>query len=119
MYERKIPVDLSCPLRLTMSLIASKWKSCILDELRDGRPMRPSSLHKALPEATPRVLDMQLKELLEDGLVQKTVYPELPPHSEYSITELGASLLPILDGMITWGEKNQALFERKFASFPS
>lgn len=119
MYERKIPVDLSCPLRLTMSLIASKWKSCILDELRDGLPMRPSALHKALPEATPRVLDMQLKELLEDGLVQKTVYPELPPHSEYSITELGASLLPILDGMIAWGEKNQTLFERKFALFPS
>lgn len=75
MYERKIPVDLSCPLRLTMSLIASKWESCILDELRDGRPMLPSALHKALPEATPRVLDMQLKELLEDGLVRKTVYP--------------------------------------------
>lgn len=102
-----------------MSLIASKWKSCILAELRDGRPMRPSALHKALPEATPRVLDMQLKELLEDGLVQKTVYPELPPHSEYFITELGATLLPILDGMIAWGEKNHALFERKFASSPS
>ncbi len=119
MYERKIPLDLSCPLRLTMSLISSKWKSCILDELRDGCPMRPSVLHKALPEATPRVLDMQLKELLEDGLVQKTVYPELPPHSEYAITELGASLLPILDDMIAWGEKNQALFERKYASLPS
>lgn len=62
MYERKIPVDLSCPLRLTMSLIDSKWKSCILDELRDAA-MRPSELHKALPEATPRVLDLQLKEL--------------------------------------------------------
>ena len=64
MYERKIPVDMSCPLRLTMSLIDSKWKSCILDELRD-RALRPSELHKALPEATPRVLDLQLKELVE------------------------------------------------------
>lgn len=61
MYERKIPVDLSCPLRLTMSLIDSKWKSCILDELRNVA-MRPSELHKALPEATPRVLDLQLKD---------------------------------------------------------
>lgn len=61
MYKRKIPVDLSCPLRLTISLIDSKWKSCILDELRN-RCMRPSELHKALPEATPRVLDLQLKE---------------------------------------------------------
>lgn len=70
MYERKIPVDLDCPLRLTMSLIGAKWKSCIIDELRN-RKMRPSELHKALPEATPRVLDIQLKELVDDGLVEK------------------------------------------------
>lgn len=76
MYERKIPVDLDCPLRLTMSLIDSKWKSCILDELRH-RALRPSELHKIFPEATPRVLDLQLKELVEDGLVSKTIYPEL------------------------------------------
>lgn len=113
MYERKIPVDLSCPLRLTMSLIDSKWKSCILDELRHS-PMRPSELHKALPEATPRVLDMHLKELVEDGLVNKTVYQELPLRSEYYITELGRTLLPILDAMIEWGEKNRELFDKKY-----
>ena len=114
MYERKIPVDLDCPLRLTMSLIDSKWKSCMLDELRHG-PMRPSRLHKALPEATPRVLDMQLRELVEDGLVAKTIYPELPPRSEYSITPLGMTLLPIIDAMLEWGERNRKLFERKHA----
>lgn len=113
MYERKIPVDMSCPLRLTMSLIDSKWKSCILDELRRST-MRPSELHKALPEATPRVLDLQLKELTDDGLVEKTIYPELPPRSEYTITALGRSLLPILDMMIEWGEANKALFEKKY-----
>ena len=113
MYRRKIPVDLSCPLRLTISLISSKWKSCILDELRH-RSMRPSELHKALPEATPRVLDMQLKELVEDGLVTKTVYPELPPRSEYSISELGRSLIPINDSMIAWGERHDELFQRKY-----
>lgn len=115
MYERKIPVDLSCPLRLTMSLINSKWKSCILDELRNTS-MRPRELHKALPEATPRVLDIQLKELVDDGLVMKTIYPELPPRSEYSITELGRSLLPILDAMIAWGKRNHEIFEKKFQS---
>lgn len=115
MYERKIPIDLSCPLRLTMSLIDSKWKSCILDELRSAS-MRPSELHKALPEATPRVLDIQLKELVEDGLVAKTIYPELPPRSEYFITELGESLLPILDSMIKWGETNRNLFENKYGN---
>lgn len=113
MYERKIPVDLDCPLRLTMSLIDSKWKSCILDELRH-RSMRPSELHKALPEATPRVLDLQLKELVEDGLVKKTIYPELPPRSEYSITPLGMTLIPIIDAMLEWGRKNEELFRRKY-----
>lgn len=113
MYERKIPVDLSCPLRLTMSLISSKWKSCILDVLRDTA-MRPSELHKALPEATPRVLDIQLKELVEDGLVTKTVFPELPPRSEYTITPKGMTLIPIIDAMIRWGEGNMEMFERKY-----
>lgn len=113
MYERKIPVDLSCPLRLTMSLIDSKWKSCILDELRHA-PMRPSELHKTLPEAAPRVLNMQLKELVEDGLVQRTIFPELPPRSVYSITELGMTLIPLIDAMLEWGTRNQALFQRKY-----
>lgn len=112
MYERKIPVDLDCPLRLTMSLMDSKWKSCILDELRHG-PLRPSELHRALPEATPRVLDLQLRELTDDGLVRKTIYPELPPRSEYTITDLGRSLLPIIDAMIAWGEVNRGLFEKR------
>ena len=113
MYERKIPVDLDCPLRLTISLIDSKWKSCILDELRH-RSMRPSELHKALPEATPRVLDIQLKELVDDGLVIKNIYPERPPRSEYSISELGMSLIPIIDSMLEWGEQHMDLFEKKY-----
>lgn len=113
MYQRKIPVDLDCPLRLTMSLMGSKWKSCILDELRHG-PLRPSTLHKLFPEATPRVLDLQLKELTEDGLVAKTIYPELPPRSEYAITPLGLTLIPIIDAMIEWGNRNSDLFVRKY-----
>ena len=113
MYERKIPVDLDCPLRLTMSLIDSKWKSCIIGELRHG-PMRPSELHKALPEATPRVLDLQLKELVEDGLVEKTIYPELPPRSEYAISSLGSTLIPIIDAMIAWGNSHAEVFEKKY-----
>ena len=113
MYERKIPVDLDCPLRLTMSLIDSKWKSCILDELR-YRSMRPSELHRLLPEATPRVLDLQLKELVEDGQVDKRIYPELPPRSEYAISPLGKTLIPIIDAMIEWGNQNTELFERKY-----
>lgn len=114
MYIKKIPIDLDCPLRLTMSLMSSKWKSCILDELRNG-PMRPSEIHRALPEATPRVLGIQLKELEQDELVEKTIYPELPPRSEFSITELGSTLLPIIDAMIAWGEEHRELFVKKFS----
>ena len=104
---------MECPLRLTMSLIGSKWKSCILDELRH-KAMRPSELHKVLPEATPRVLDLQLKELVEDGLVAKTIFPELPPRSEYSITSLGMSLIPIIDAMLEWGNNHKQVFEDKY-----
>lgn len=96
-----------------MSLMNSKWKTCILDALRN-RTMRPSELHKTLSDATPRVLDLQLKELVEDGLLQKTVYPEVPPRSEYSITPLGATLFPIIDAMIAWGENNAEFFKKKF-----
>lgn len=74
-YEKKIPVDLDCPLRLTMSLFDSKGKSCVLDELRSGEPLRPREIHRRLPEATPRVVDMQMKEMAEDGLLEKYVYP--------------------------------------------
>ncbi len=113
-YEKKIPVDLDCPLRLTMSLIESKWKSCILDELRSGVPLRPNEIHKRLPEAAPRVLDIQLKELVEDGLVGKKIFPELPPRSEYSITDLGKFLLPIIDLMLLWGQEHFEIFEKKY-----
>lgn len=113
-YVKKIPVDLDCPLRLTMSLIESKWKSCILDELREEKPLRPSDIHRRLAEAAPRVLDLQLKEMVADGLVEKKIFPELPPRSEYKITELGKSLLPIIDAMMDWGNDHMPLFEKKF-----
>ena len=113
MYQRKTPVDLECPLRLTISLLNSKWKSCILDELRH-KTLRPSEIHKIFQDATPRVLDLQLKELVEDGLVSRTIYPESPPRSEYALTELGSTLIPIIDAMIAWGDVNKDLFEKKY-----
>lgn len=82
--------------------------------VRGAPPRCPSELHRIFPEATPRVLDLQLKELVEDGLVRKTIYAELPPRSEYAITPLGETLIPIIDAMIEWGTRNAELFERKY-----
>ena len=112
MYERKIPLDLSCGIRMTMCLIGAKWKPCLIDVLRDGAK-RPSEIHKNIPEATPRVLNQQLRELEEHGIIKKEVFPVLPPHSEYSLTELGRELLPIIDMLDEWGEKHRTDFEQK------
>ena len=79
------------------------------------RPCGRANCTKHCPRLR-RALDLQLKELADDGLVAKTIYPELPPRSEYAITELGRSLLPILDAMIAWGEVNKELFEKKYGS---
>lgn len=100
-------------LRLAMNLIDSKSKSYMLDELRD-QSMHPSDLHKVLPEVASRVLDMQLKALMEDGPVAKTIFSQLPPRTEYAITPLGLTLIPIIDAMLAWGKKNKDIFERKY-----
>ncbi len=112
-YERKTPLDLTCGIKLTMGIISAKWKPCLIDMLREGT-MRPNEIHKQLPEATPRVLNLQLKELEEHGIVKKVIYPELPPRSEYSLTELGEELLPLLDAIDDWGEAHRDKFEMLF-----
>jgi len=103
MYKKKIPFDIDCGVKITMEVIGGKWKSCILMELDKGA-MRPSELHREFPDASPRVIDQQLKELEFHGMIQKTIYPELPPHSEYSITETGKTLLPLINGIEKWGD---------------
>lgn len=102
MYKKKIPFDIDCGVKITMEVIGGKWKSCILFELANG-PMRPSELHREFTDASPRVIDQQLKELELHGMIQKTIYPELPPHSEYSITEAGRTLLPLIEQIDKWG----------------
>lgn len=112
MYRRKRPLDLSCPLRFTLSLIGSKWKSCIIDELRE-EPLRPSLLQRRLPGASERVIAQCLKEMCEDGLIEKKIFSEIPPHTEYSLTAEGRSLLPLIDDMIRWGEEHDELMQKK------
>ncbi len=103
MYKRKIPFDIECGIKITMEVMGGKWKSCIIQELDNG-PKRPSELHRFFDEASPRVIDQQLKELEYYGIISKVIYPKVPPHTEYSLTETGKTLLPIIEQLELWGD---------------
>ena len=94
--------DLNCPVGTTLHLIGGKYKSLILWHLLDGA-LRHGALQKIIPQATPKMLTQQLRELENDGLVRREVFPVVPPKVEYSLTDLGRSLKPILHAMYDWG----------------
>ena len=91
----------TCPVEATLALIGGKYKALILWRLSGGT-LRFSQLQRHIP-ATARMLTLQLRELEQDGLVSRTVYPEVPPRVEYAMTDLGRSLMPILTAMLNWG----------------
>lgn len=103
MYKRKIPLDVNCGVKIAMEVMGGKWKTYILYELDRGT-RRPSELHRLFPDASQRVINQQLKELERHGMIEKTVFHELPPHVEYSITEDGRSLMPIIRMLEQWGD---------------
>ena len=90
-----------CPVETTLGLIGGKYKALILWHLSAGT-LRFNQLQKAVT-ATPRMLTLQLRELESDGLITRTVYPEVPPRVEYAMTDLGRSLMPILTAIRDWG----------------
>lgn len=104
MYEKKLPFDITCGIKITMEVIGGKWKCCIIDRLSSGSK-RPSELHRILKEATPRVIDQQLKELEQHGIIKKIIYSEMPPRTEYFLTETGKSLLPLIAQISVWGDE--------------
>ncbi|MDR2493252.1 MAG: helix-turn-helix transcriptional regulator [Coriobacteriales bacterium] len=91
-----------CPVDATLDLIGGKYKSLILWHLSDAT-LRFGELHRLIPQATPKMLTQQLRELERSGLVTRTVYPVVPPKVEYSLTDLGRSIRPILSAMYDWG----------------
>lgn len=103
MYEKKIPLDINCGVKIAMEVIGGKWKTYIIYELNKGT-RRPSELHRLFTDASPRVINQQLKELEMHGMIKKKIFPELPPHAEYSITEEGKSLMPIIKQLEQWGD---------------
>ena len=91
-----------CPVEAAMDVIGGKYKAQIVYELMQGTK-RYSEIQKALPQATPRMLSKQLKELEEDGVINRVLYPVVPPKMEYSLTEMGQTLVPIVDALCKWG----------------
>lgn len=91
-----------CPVEATLALIGGKYKTLILWNLTDGT-LRFSELKKIVTSATPKMLTHQLRELEQDGLITRKVYPVVPPKVEYSLTPLGQSIRPILESMYAWG----------------
>ncbi|MEA1848837.1 MULTISPECIES: winged helix-turn-helix transcriptional regulator [Chryseobacterium] len=117
MYERKIPLTIDCGLHLTREILNGKWKPAILNAI-SMNIKRPSEIGRTLPDATRRVLSAQLKELEEHGIIEKKIYPQLPPKVEYSLSEIGWSLMPIIDAMNIWGDQNRDFLEKVIAKDP-
>ncbi len=93
----------NCPVDATLAMIGGKYKALILWHLID-RTLRFGELRKVIPQATPKMLTQQLRELEEDQLITRTVYPVVPPKVEYALTDFGRSIRPILFVMYDWGE---------------
>ena len=93
-----------CPVATTVQLIGNKWKLLILRNLL-VRPWRFNELQKSLEGISQKVLTESLRSMESDGIVIRTVYAEVPPRVEYSLSELGETLRPILDAMQTWGQE--------------
>lgn len=106
MYERKTVPSLNCGLDLIGEVLYGKWKIRLLWFISEGHK-RPSELQRKIPDAARRVLNIQLKELEEHNLVTRKVYPVVPPKVEYSLTEFGKTLIPVIAAMGSWAEKHQ------------
>ena len=96
----------NCKAELALRVIQGRWKLLILRELLEG-VQRFSDLQRALPGVSQKVLTAQLRDLETDGVLQRTVYPEVPPRVEYNLTPLGHDLIPILEGLHAWGSRVQ------------
>jgi DNA-binding HxlR family transcriptional regulator len=91
-----------CPVERTLRVIGGRWKVLILYYVRGG-PRRFNELRRMMPAISQRMLTQHLRELEADGIINRHIFPVIPPHVEYSFSDLGRSLLPILDAMADWG----------------
>jgi DNA-binding HxlR family transcriptional regulator len=110
-YERKIPVSTDCGLDLFREVLNGKWKIALLYYISEG-VKRPGALQRNIPEASRRVLNIQLNQLENHELVKKTVFEQLPPKVEYELTNLGESLVPLIRMIGEWGDTHREELER-------
>ena len=96
-----------CPVDRTLRVIGGRWKTLILYFLRGG-PKRFNELRRMMPSVTQRMLTQHLRELEADGVIDRKVFPVVPPHVEYSLSAIGVSLLPVMDAMADWGAARAA-----------
>lgn len=106
MYERKTMPNLNCGLDLIGEVLYGKWKIRLLWFINQGH-QRPSELQRKIPDASRRVLNIQLKELEEHELVSKIIYPVVPPKVEYSLTDFGKTLIPVISAIGNWGDEHE------------
>jgi DNA-binding HxlR family transcriptional regulator len=106
MYERKLAPNLNCGLDLIAEVLYGKWKIRLLWFINEGH-QRPSELQHKIPEASRRMLNVQLNELEAHDLVTKVIFPVLPPKVEYSLTEFGKTLIPVIAALGQWGDDNE------------
>lgn len=97
-----------CPVATTLMLIGNKWKIFIIQQLMD-RPFRFSELRRAIPGISEKVLTDNLRAMEKDGIITRAVFPEVPPRTEYALSELGDTMRPIIESMATWGTGYQQL----------
>lgn len=118
MKDRKIPLNLNCGLDLIGEVLYGKWKIRLLWFINQGH-QRPSELQRKIPDASRRVLNIQLKELEGHELVSKIIYPVVPPKVEYSLTEFGKTLIPVISALGTWGDKNEERLRNLILNAPN
>ena len=98
----------TCPVRQILSKISDKWSMLVIFILENNGTMRFNSLQKAIPDISQKVLTSTLRNLENDGYIIRTIYPEVPPRVEYSLTERALTLLPHLNSLIDWANNNRA-----------
>lgn len=103
---RKRATRTGCAVEATMSVLGGIWKPVLVFHLLDGK-LRFNALCRLTPNATPRMITLQLRELEADGVIRRIVYPEVPPKVEYELTDFGRTLEPILVSLRDWGERFQ------------